>query len=181
MHVRLNPHPGNRAGGVRGVTTRIAIPAQGDVAFAFAIEGDLRRLCVPDPRPPGTGQRLWEHTCCEIFVAARGRPAYHEFNLSPSGEWAVYAFSRYRERRATDSDAAPAPRIALRRAADTLVLDTSLDLASLPYEGSLVIGLSVVIEEAPGRLGYWALRHPPGGPDFHHPSNFAVALDEVRD
>jgi hypothetical protein len=39
----------------------------------------------------------------------------------------------------------------------------------------------VVLEEdggaLSGALSYWALRHPPGKPDFHHPAGFALELD----
>jgi len=38
------------------------------------------------------------------------------------------------------------------------------------------IGLSAVIEETDGTKSYWALRHPPGKPDFHHPDCFALTL-----
>jgi hypothetical protein len=33
-----------------------------------------------------------------------------------------------------------------------------------------------VIEERNGRKSYWALAHPPGEPDFHHPACFALEL-----
>jgi len=42
--------------------------------------------------------------------------------------------------------------------------------------GAMRLALSAVIEEERGRLSYWALRHPPGKPDFHHPDAFALAL-----
>ena len=38
------------------------------------------------------------------------------------------------------------------------------------------IALSAVIEEVDGTKSYWALRHPPGAPDFHHPDCFALEL-----
>jgi hypothetical protein len=38
----------------------------------------------------------------------------------------------------------------------------------------LRLGLSAVIEDIDGRLSYWALKHPPGKPDFHHPDSFAL-------
>ncbi len=41
---------------------------------------------------------------------------------------------------------------------------------------ALALGLSVVIEEESGALSYWALRHAPGKPDFHHASAFALEL-----
>jgi hypothetical protein len=44
----------------------------------------------------------------------------------------------------------------------------------------LAVGLAVIIEEESGGLSYWALRHAPGKPDFHHAGAFALELDEVR-
>lgn len=38
------------------------------------------------------------------------------------------------------------------------------------------LGLSAVIEEKGGALSYWALRHAPGRPDFHHPRAFVRRL-----
>ena len=38
------------------------------------------------------------------------------------------------------------------------------------------VGLSVVIEDTDGTKSYWALAHPPGAPDFHHPTCFAATL-----
>jgi len=35
---------------------------------------------------------------------------------------------------------------------------------------------STTFEETNGRLSYWALAHPPGKPDFHHPDCFALEL-----
>ena len=42
--------------------------------------------------------------------------------------------------------------------------------------GRLEIGLSAVIEEVGSIKSYWALQHPPGRPDFHHPDCFALEL-----
>jgi hypothetical protein len=38
-----------------------------------------------------------------------------------------------------------------------------------------------VVEDEAGAFAYWALKHPPGKPDFHHPDAFALVLDEIRD
>ena len=52
--------------------------------------------------------------------------------------------------------------------------------SSSDFSGKLKLGLSAVIEGADGGLSYWALRHPPGKPDFHHPEAFVLELDEIR-
>ena len=93
---------------------------------AYTLEGEIDRLRVPPPRPPRVAERLWQHTCCEIFIAREGAPGYREFNLSPSGEWAAYAFERYREgARLLDVS----PEIAVRHGAGRLELAASIPLS----------------------------------------------------
>jgi hypothetical protein len=41
----------------------------------------------------------------------------------------------------------------------------------------LRIAMAAVVEDEGGRLSYWALRHPPGRPDFHHPDSFTLELE----
>jgi hypothetical protein len=102
-------------------------------------------------------------------------PAYREFNFSPSGEWASCAFGRYRQ--AMPAPAMDEPSVSVRRNADALELDATIPL---PDRARLSIAVSAVVESKQGELSYWALKHPPGKPDFHHPDSFALALDEIR-
>jgi hypothetical protein len=164
----LMPHPQTPGSSVRSVSAQVVKTAGDRLTVSYAIEGDLDRVRIPSPRPPQRTERLWQHTCCEIFVALKGSPAYHEFNFSPSGEWAAYAFRRYREGDALD---APDPGISMRKTAARLELE-----AVIPAAGGMRVGLAAVIEEHDGRLSYWALRHAPGKPDFHHPEAFALEL-----
>jgi hypothetical protein len=58
-------------------------------------------------------------------------------------------------------------------------LDASLQLnalADLPSDAPWQLNLSAVIEEKSGRKSYWALAHPPGKADFHHPDCFTHQL-----
>ena len=57
----------------------------------------------------------------------------------------------------------------------TYVSIVQLDLMNASGD-PLHIGLSAVIEEEGGRKSYWALAHPPGPPDFHHPDCFTLEL-----
>jgi hypothetical protein len=174
-------HPEHRSDRVRRVLARLRRMPGGHLAVAYVVEGEVARLRIPAPRPPGIGERLWQHTCFEIFIARR-MPAYHEFNFSPSCEWTAYAFSGYRHGVQLTDDALD-PQVALRIRPDRLELDATVHLerlSSLHIAERLSLGLSAVIEDADGGLSYWALRHPPGKPDFHHPEAFALVLDEVR-
>jgi hypothetical protein len=49
-------------------------------------------------------------------------------------------------------------------------------LSALPHKATWRLGLSAVIEDSSGAKSYWALAHPPGKPDFHHPDCFAHEL-----
>lgn len=47
-------------------------------------------------------------------------------------------------------------------------------MPGLPVNGRLLLGLSAVIEENDGAVSYWALKHPPGPPDFHDANTFIL-------
>ena len=156
-------HPDTPCAALRAVEASV-MRAGNDLRVAYVLQGEIDRLHLP---PPRAGGALWQHTCCELFVASVP-PAYREYNFSPSGEWAAYAFKRYREGSPlTVAD----PRIEVKRARERLELT-----ATIPADpGRLRLGLCVVVEEE--SISYWALRHAPGKPDFHHPDAFALELE----
>ncbi len=132
----------------------------------------------PEPLSQLQADDLWRHTCFEAFVAAPGAAAYCEFNFSPSGAWAAYGFTGYR------TGMTPLRLLAApgRTGDGTLVawrwrsiVQPGLPLIP-PGNGPLHLALAAVIEEQSGALSYWALRHAPGQPDFHHRDGFALDL-----
>jgi hypothetical protein len=164
---------------VRSVGASVLREAGGALAITYSIEGDLARVRVPPPRLPRITHGLWQHTCCECFVALEGRPGYHEFNFAPSGECAAYAFVKYREGVPIEDEALN-PRIAVRPAAERLELDASIPLdrlSDLHPRRKLGLAVSVVVEDDEGVLSYWALKHPAGKADFHHPESFVLKLE----
>jgi hypothetical protein len=174
-HVSLIAHPDNPAGLRQRVEATVTRRPSGGLAVAYAIRGAIGDLRLPSATRPAPAAALWSTSCCELFVAPAGTNGYREFNFSPSGQWAVYAFGGYRERAAEQPDC-PAPTIAVRLEDDALYLDVELPAAALPAGEAWRLGLSAVLETRDGRLGYWALKHAPGRPDFHHPSAFALAI-----
>ncbi|HVN83542.1 MAG TPA: DOMON-like domain-containing protein [Candidatus Binatia bacterium] len=163
---------------VRRIEACVHRAPDGGLAVAFDLLGDLDALHIPAMRPPRIANRLWEHTCFEVFIAADGSETYHEFNLSPSGEWMAHAFRHYRDGGPL-ADEALDPRIAVRRLDHLLELSATvqLDRLSAGYAAQpLQLGLSAVIEHIHGSLSYWALRHPAGQPDFHHRDSFVLRL-----
>ncbi len=150
-----------------------------DVLLRFRIHG-AGPVSVPAPDGPTRTDGLWRTTCFELFLKPIGSEAYIEFNFSPSTQWAAYAFDGYREgMRPLPLDVAP--HIDPEPASDAqthdllFALEADVDLSALPPE-ALLMGLSAVIEDAGGAKSYWALAHPPGPPDFHHPDCFALEL-----
>jgi hypothetical protein len=176
--VTLVRHAESRSGAVRSFGARVCREPGGTLAITYSIEGDLLRVRVPPSRPPCIAHELWQHTCCECFIALKDQAGYHEFNLAPSGEWAAYAFAKYRKG-APLADEALNPRIAVRKGAEKLEVDASIALdrlSAMHASARLALALSAVIEDEDGVLSYWALRHPAGKPDFHHPDSFVLEL-----
>ena len=142
---------------------------------------------IPSAGPSIRADHLWQHTCFEAFISAAGETAYHEFNFSPDGRWAVYAFTAYRQPdRATNRANPPAPEITLRTLPNRLQLSAVLRPEALPSAlrgKALDIGLSAIVETRADRrtpgipsLSYWALRHAAERPDFHDRRALALRL-----
>jgi hypothetical protein len=161
---------------IEGSVTRAG---PGQLTANWRLRADLSGLRIPESGPVGFTIGLWEHTCFELFARTPGSPAYCEFNVSPSRSWAAFAFSGYRSGRTALSGLAP-PAVAVSAAAGVLIVQSLITLPP-PLAGSppsaLELGLAAVIEAATGALSYWALVHPGGRPDFHHPASFVARLE----
>ena len=177
--VELVCHPDTPSHAVTGIAVHATRTADGKLALHYSVSGEIAKLRVPPPGPARIGWKLWRHTCCELFVREKNGTPYHELNFSPSGEWTTYAFSRYREGGPL-ADESMNPQIAVQSGPGRLDLYALADLPRLSesYGSALLsVGLATVIEEESGAISFWALRHAPGKPDFHHTSAFALALE----
>jgi hypothetical protein len=180
MTVRLTPHPDTPCEALDRIEVEVSRPRPQGLALRFEGTGDISRLVLPAWVRRSRADELWRSTCFEAFIAD-GRGGYHEFNLSPSGQWAAYGFSGYR------LGMEPHAGVELRdlaRGGDgttfTLAATLDLDRLGLPVDRPWRLGLSAVIEEASGAKSYWALAHAPGKPDFHHPDAFALDLPPLE-
>ncbi len=174
-------HPQTSSRGIDTIDARVESLDDSVLALSFVLQGDLASLRIPAAQPSRRVDELWRHTCFEAFVMAGDGPGYREYNFAPSGEWAAYGFRDYRQ--ANDDPACKAadesaPLIRVHRSSLRLVLEAEVSLEPLPPYRPIRLGLSAVVEAADGHLSYWALRHPPGKPDFHHIDAFALQLDE---
>ena len=176
--IALISHPTTPCEAVRRIEAQVLRSAQATLELRYVLEGDIARLLIPAECSPRPADKLWQHTCFEAFVAAPPDEGYYELNFSPSTQWAIYRFSAYRAG-ISAVDAARAPHVSVRREADRVSLQAVIDLDplfSLRDGPALRLALSAVVEDEEHRLGYWALAHPPGKPDFHHAAGFALAL-----
>jgi hypothetical protein len=178
----LTPHPAGVHEAVRAIDAHVRRDSSGLLAVRYTVHGDPKGLAIPPARAPGRADDLWRHTCFEAFIATGAGPSYLELNFSPSGEWASYEFVSYRERWMVDREAsgpvAPveAPSITTMRGEQELAVEAAVTLARLRGEMPMKMALAAVIEDARGKLSYWALGHPPGKPDFHHPDGFVLQI-----
>lgn len=146
------------------------------LALRFRLAGELDHLALPPHGTPGAADRLWEHTCCEAFLAPMAEPRYREFNFSPSGQWAVYDFVDYRQ----PAPGSPSRAFAIGSeiAGGAVTLTVAIPAAVLPVseDGLFDLGMSCVVEDTRGQRYYWALAHPASRPDFHRREAFALRL-----
>jgi hypothetical protein len=173
----LVPHPDTPCAAVRSLTLAFERPTPALLTLHYRLEGDLAQLRIPEPRSPLRTDGLWQHTCVEAFLGQAGGRQYWEYNFSPSGAWAAYQFSDYREGMAPLMKGA-APVISAREAADVLTLSVAVDLSWMARAPAteLVLGAAAVIETRARGLSYWALAHPAGKPDFHQAESRVVPL-----
>jgi hypothetical protein len=172
---KLTAHPSTPNDDVRSLEVQLRAEQPDILRFQYFLVADMARVRVPSSGAGGR-EALWKHTCFEAFIAPANAPGYHEFNFSPSLDWAIYRFSAYREGM-SPAEIGQAPRISVRRADDGLELESAVRLGHLTElrdARRLRIAVAAVIEDDDGGLSYWGLRHPPGKPDFHHSIGFAM-------
>ena len=165
---------------IRGVVSR----EQNQISIHYLLCGDLSRVEIAPPGSSyqsrdslrGRSQHLWEKTCFEIFL----RPVnpeqshYWEFNLSPAGDWNVFALSDYRAG-LREERAIAILRFTTQRKPNQFQLDASVDIGPILNHQDALIGISTVLIIA-GQESYWAIAHPGPTADFHHPDSFVLSL-----
>jgi hypothetical protein len=170
MDFLLLPHPTTPPRSILSVACTLR-RAGAALDLRYAIAGAPGALLLA----PGTGQErtdgLWRTTCMELFVGGADE-AYREYNFSPSGAWAAYAFAARRTGMAALPMRTP-PRIEVGQGEDATLVSVQLpDVGT----GPLRLGITAVIEETDGTKSFWALRHGGDAPDFHDPDCFVGEL-----
>ncbi len=172
MRHALHRHPDTPCAAVSGMAVEVSRPEPGRLALRYVLSGVTDALVLP-PALSGRADGLWRHTCFEAFVRPQSAQGYRELNMA-TGQWAAYRFDGYRAGMA-NADLGP-PDIGIEREGAGQFSCAGVWDLDLPANAAWRVGAAVVIEEAGGRISYWALAHPLGKPDFHHADGLVLEL-----
>jgi hypothetical protein len=177
MLCELKPHPDTPSDAVDTIAVESARDGA-ELELRYRLTGRIGALAIPVRSASVRRDELWKHTCFEAFIQEEGNVAYNEFNFAPSTQWAASSFTGYREDMRALSDIGLS-KVDVETTTTEIFLQAKLVLSDWPNllpPAIWQLGLSAVIEEVSGSKSYWALAHPPGKPDFHHPDCFALQL-----
>jgi hypothetical protein len=171
----LSPHPDFPCGAVAQIEAKVALASADRLVLSYIVSGQISDIRMPSAANAERAEELWRHTCFEVFIREASGADYYEFNFAPSTKWAAYRFSGYRSGMsvATEIDAVS---IEAQSSAGRYTLQAAVPigrLSALSRKAAWRLGLSALIEDKAGQMSYWALKHPPGKPDFHHQDCFA--------
>jgi hypothetical protein len=178
MYHALKLHPDSVSAAVERVEITLSRTPRDGLLLHYLVAGKIEDVLLPPTTPPARTDELWKHTCFEAFIRpCEDDETYYEINLAPSGNWAAYSFSNYRNgMRPAGETGAPGISTSIMRG-KFLNLRAALDLRGLGASRSVWrLGISAIIEETNGSKSYWALAHPQGKPDFHHADSFVLDL-----
>jgi hypothetical protein len=177
LSLQLQCHRDSQCDALSQITVSVERLKHGALSLRYHLRGRVGGVLLAPLLTSKRQDNLWKTTCLEVFVRSGSDQSYREFNFAPSGNWAAYQFADYR----ADMISPPgivAPRIGTKMDPDCYEMDV-LVATGLPDIGTWDVGVSAIIEETDGRKSYWALAHPPGKADFHHPDGFTHRIKAV--
>jgi hypothetical protein len=176
MQLTLLPHPATPPSQPfklwASVDHAAALGAVATTNIWFGVGAPAERFLIPEQAEPARVDGLWKSTCFEAFLRPSGEQSYREWNFAPSGQWAAYDFTSYRDG-STNADIPAPPYVRMEDNFTWWALGATIAVeAGTEWE----LGLSAVIEENDGTKSYWALAHTGEKPDFHAPGCFTARL-----
>lgn len=128
---------------------------------------------------PNRQDNLWQTTCFEIFIKAANRKPYVEWNFSPTGDWACYFFHTYREQGPIIDTIKPhiITQLSNQESQQCFSLEATIPTPKrLFHAENYEVALCSVTNQTNGSMKYWALKHAPSKPDFHHETSFQLRV-----
>ena len=111
----------------------------------FGVGAPASRFVIPEAEEPSRTDELWKATCFEAFLRETGSDAYQEWNFAPSGQWAAYDFTGYRDGM-TELEVDAPPYI--RDGGQSHLVDARAQPIAVEAGKNWDLGLSAVLEEA---------------------------------
>lgn len=163
-----------------------AIRHKTSLNLEYWVTGDWEKIVLPEDRQSPTPSRrnhLWEQTCFEFFLAQgkehHSQAPYWEFNLSPTGDWNVFALSGYRQGLQEEGAIAHLPfKVSTSPTELHLAIEVDIEPLILPDQ-PIQLGVSmVVLIKTEGTVAetFWAIAHPGPEADFHHPGSLSLQI-----
>jgi hypothetical protein len=175
LTVALQPHPISPAPALSALRMTVQWARDERLHLEYRLDGALGGIRIDAFSQPQRGERLWEHTCFELFLRDACSASYCELNFATTGAWAAYRFADYRT--GMQPIVPLSPQVSTCRQADTFVLRASISLAELDPSyprADLRLAPSAVLEDSEGERTYWAAHHAAAKPDFHHKDAFTI-------
>lgn len=177
MQLNLIPHPSTPPADPpfkvwASIEHTASLAAVATTNIWFGVGAPAERFVLAEASEPVRVDELWKTTCFEAFFRPIAEEGYSEWNFAPSGAWAAYDFSAYREGMAAAEVDTP-PYVRMEDNFTWWALGATL---AVPADTNWQLGVSAVIEEKDGTKSYWALAHPAEKPDFHAPGCFTAHL-----
>ncbi|WP_339137926.1 MAG: DOMON-like domain-containing protein [Candidatus Electrothrix sp. GW3-4] len=159
-----------------GILARSATGLQ----LAYELRGSVDKVLLPPPEAaPQRRDGLWQASCFELFIGKKGSPQYWEINLSPSGDWQVYAFTGYRQGMGEETAITALPLNQQRHPTQStsyrLTLDLPLERLIAPDQ-PIEVAVTAILQGQNGQQAFYALSHCGPQPDFHLRASFLLQL-----
>jgi hypothetical protein len=147
------------------------------LSIEYQLFGDLNAISIEPPVSlPSRQFQLWDATCFEFFIGIPGDRNYWEFNLSPSGDWAVFTLDDYRQGLRNETAFTSLP-FKIDRYPNYITLNLEFDLSEIILaEQDLEMSVTTVIKSSQNQLSYWAIAHSGKVADFHLRDSFIVKM-----
>jgi hypothetical protein len=149
------------------------------LSIRYVVTGEIDSVLLPAVSNSAARQDdLWKATCFEFFIAIKDHPRYWEFNMSPSGNWNVYAMEAYRQVNMREELALTQLPFEFKKTNAEISLDISVDLNPILEPAQVLqIGVTTIIQTNDSSESYWALAHPGPHADFHLRESFTLVVE----
>lgn len=150
---------------------------QGDhLLLQYKVLGPIDKILIPAPAKEARfHDLLWQSTCFEVFLQEGSQTAYEEWNFSPSGDWANFRFSEYRQRTMENIPSHPPQDLKFSHDEHQIILEAKIpkkESGAHTHAPNFRYGLTAILHLHSGMKQYWAMTHLSDQANFHLAASF---------